>query len=88
VVEQALGDPRRRGDVVDRDLVERPLAEDLDPEAHELLATGVGAPAGAAGGGHGRPSVPRAVTGDGGSASPSAQATSASHTATIASGAA
>src|SRR3954452_23124637 len=70
VVEQALRDPGGGGYVVDRDLVERPLAEDLDAERDELLAAGVGAQTGAAGG-HPRRSVSRATAGSrGGAARP------------------
>src|SRR3954452_21457447 len=84
VVEQALRDPRGRGDVVDRDLVERPLAEDLDAERDQLLVAGAGAQKGAAGG-HARRSVSRATAASrGGSARRSAPATRASQTATIA----
>src|SRR4051812_18296366 len=55
VVEQALRDPRGGGDVVDRDLVERALAEDVDAERDQLLVAGAGAPTGAGGG----PAPPR-----------------------------
>src|SRR5919199_1824691 len=89
VVEQPLRDPGRRGDVVDRDLVERPLAEDVDAERDELLAASVGAQTGAAGGGHARVSVARGRAGSrGGSARRSAHATRPSQTATIAASAA
>src|SRR3954470_5762784 len=84
VIEQALRDAGRRGDVVDRDLVERALAEDVDAERDELLAASVGAQTGAAGGGHARRSLACVRTPSRGSASPSAHATSASQTATTA----
>jgi hypothetical protein len=82
VVEQALRDPGRRRDVVDRDLVEGALAEHLDAERDELLAARIGAQAGATGGCHVDATVARWRAWRRGSARPRAQASRPSQTAT------
>src|SRR5919198_5359765 len=83
VVEQALRDAGRRGDVVDRDVVERSFAEHLAAEGDELLAAGVCRQAGATGGGHVEGTVARERTRSRGSASPSAHVSSTSQIAAM-----
>ena len=58
VVEQALGDPGLRGDVVDGDLVVGALAEQLETDVDELAPAGVEIQTRTRGRGHGRKSVP------------------------------